>query len=122
MISYIFHYLRMDLRAAYFSPNHAVAGIVTFDPWRSYRLKTPSFAFYVLTVLAPMLIFIKNDFVDKFKWLLMTSLLIYIWILVSHISMAASLIAATLAYHFFFTKNTGLVYFSWFCPRSLSPS
>ncbi|MDZ4189451.1 MAG: O-antigen ligase family protein, partial [Hydrogenophaga sp.] len=105
MISYIFHYFRMDLRAAYFSTNHAIAGLVTFDPWRGYRLKTPSFAFYLLSVLAPMFIFMSQGMTNKVKWILMTVLLGYVWILVSQRSMAASLIAATLAYHFLFAKK-----------------
>lgn len=108
MISYIFHYFRMDLRAAYFSSDHSVAGLVTFDPWRGYRLKTPSFAFYLLSVLAPMFIFLAQGATQKIKWILMTLFLGYVWILVSQRSMAASLIAATLAYHFFFAHKVRL--------------
>lgn len=116
VISYIFHYFRMDLRAAYFSPNHAVAGMVTFDPWRGYRLKTPSLAFYALTILAPMLMFITAGALNRVKWFLMTCLLVYIWILVSHRSMAASLMAAVFCYHFFFAKKNRLGLFFMVLP------
>lgn len=108
VLSYLFHYFRMDLRAAYFSSDHAVAGLVTFDPWRGYRLKTPSFAFYLLTVLAPIFLFTLPGVMTKIRWLLMTILLVYIWILVSQRSMAASLIGSTIVYHFCFAKKERL--------------
>ncbi len=116
MLSYIFHYFRMDLRAAYFSSDHTVAGLVTFDPWRGYRLKTPSFAFYLLTILAPMLIFLRKGAKEKVKWTLMTVFLVYIWILVAQRSMMASLVAATIAYHFFFAKKVRLGLFFLILP------
>ncbi len=119
VFSYIFHYFRMDLRAAYFSPDHSIAGLVTFDPWRGYRLKTPSFAFYLLTVLAPMFIFTRKGITEKVKWILMTAFIIYIWILVSQRSMAASLIAATIAYHFFFAKKVRLGLFFMILPAAI---
>ena len=119
MLSYVFHYFRMDLQAAYFSSDHAVAGLVTFDPWRGYRLKTPSFAFYLLTVLAPMFIFLREGVANKIKWFLMTCLLVYVWILVSQRSMAASLIAATLAYHFFFAQKVRLGLFFMILPAAI---
>ena len=116
VIAYAFHYYTMNLPAAYFSSDHAVAGLVTYDPWRGYRLKTPSFAFYLLTVLAPMYIFIREGVTNKVKWLLMTFLIIHIWILVSHRSMALSLIAATLSYHFFFAKKVRMGLFFMVLP------
>ncbi len=108
VFSYLFHYFRMDLQAAYFSSDHTIAGLVTYDPWRGYRLKTPSFAFYLLTVLAPMFIFLSKSWIKKTAWLLTTCILVYIWILVSQRSMAASLIAAVLVYHFFFARKVRL--------------
>jgi hypothetical protein len=116
VLAYTFHYYTMNLPAAYFSSDHAVAGLVTYDPWRGYRLKTPSFAFYLLSVLAPMFIFTQEGVVNRLKWLLMTFLLVHIWILVSHRSMALSLIASTLAYHFFFAKKVRLGLFFMILP------
>lgn len=105
MLSYLFHYFRMDLRSAYFSSDYTLASLVTFDPWRGYRLKTPSFAFYLATVLAPMMIFISKGVLSRIGWVLFTAFLMYIWLLVSQRSMAASLIAAVLCYHFFFARK-----------------
>lgn len=115
-VSYLFHYFRMDLRAAYFSPNPALSGMVTFDPWRGFRLKTPSFAFYQTTVLGLMFIFLSEKWTKKIAWILLTCLVFYIWILVSHRSMAASLIGATLCYHFFFAKKYRLGLFFMILP------
>lgn len=111
ILSYVFHYKRMDLEAAYFSSDHAIAGLVTFDPWRGYRLKTPSVAFYLLTILTPIFVFISKEWFGKLLWLGMFFLLIYIWVLVSHRSALATLIAAVFAYHLFFSKKSHLALF-----------
>lgn len=111
ILSYVFHYKRMDLEAAYFSSDHAIAGLVTFDPWRGYRLKTPSVAFYLLTILTPIFVFISKEWFGKLLWLGMFFLLIYIWVLVSHRSALAALIAAVFAYHLFFSKKSHLALF-----------
>ena len=99
ILSYLFHYYRMDLRAAYFSTDHAVAGLVTFDPWRGYRLKTPSFAFYLLTVMAPMFVYFSDKTSKKIAWIVMCFLLVHIWILVAQRSMMATLILSVVAYN-----------------------
>ena len=105
ILNYMFNYYRIDLEAAYFSSDHAVAGMVTYDPWRGYRLKTPNMAFFLLSILAPMFIFLAPGVSNKIKWFAMTGLLVYIWSMVLQRSMGASLITAILAYHFFFAKK-----------------
>lgn len=119
IFSYLFHYFRMNLEAAYFSSDHTVAGLVTYDPWRGYRLKTPSFAFYLLSVLAPMFIFVSKGFLKKILWIFTTIIIVYIWILVSQRSMAASLIAAVFAYHFFLAKKERLGLFFMILPAAI---
>ncbi|MGB0465965.1 MAG: O-antigen ligase family protein [Pontibacterium sp.] len=116
MLSYLFHYFRMDLPAAYFSSDYTLSSLVTFDPWRGYRLKTPSFGFYLLTIIAPMMIFRAKGFAGKTGWLLLTVILGYIWILVSQRSMAASLLMAVLCYHFFFARKERLGLFFFVLP------
>lgn len=119
ILSYIFHYFRMDLKAAYFSSDHTIAGLVTFDPWRGYRLKTPSFAFYLLTVLAPMFVYYSKTMAKKFAWFLMCILLIYIWILVAQRSMMATLILSAIAYNMMFAEKNRLGVFFFILPAAI---
>ncbi|MEY4977760.1 MAG: hypothetical protein RLZZ352_30 [Pseudomonadota bacterium] len=111
IINYIFNYHRIDLEKAYFSSNHAIAGMVTYDPWRGYRLKPPSMAFFLLSVLAPMLVFMKITVSTKIRWLAICALLVYIWTLVLARSMGLSLLAAIAAYHLFFARKIRLGFF-----------
>jgi hypothetical protein len=119
ILSYIFHYFRMDLQAAYFSTDYTIAGLVTFDPWRGYRLKTPSFAFYLLTVLAPMFVFYSKSAIKKVLWILMCFLLIYIWLLVAQRSMMATLILSTVAYNVMFAEKSRLGVFFFILPGAI---
>ena len=119
ILSYLFHYYRMDLRAAYFSTDHAVAGLVTFDPWRGYRLKTPSFAFYLLTVMAPMFVYFSDKTSKKITWIVMCFLLVHIWILVAQRSMMATLILSVVAYNVMFAEKTRLGVFFFILPGAL---
>lgn len=108
MLSYMFHYFRMDLEAAFFSSDHTIASLVTFDPWRGYRLKTPSFGFYLITVIAPMMIFRSRTPAKKLMWIIMTALLVYIWSLNLQRSMMASIVLSVLFYHFCFARKARL--------------
>jgi hypothetical protein len=47
MLNYLFFYFTMDLRAAFFSSDHTVSNLVTYDAWRGFRLKPPLFAIMV---------------------------------------------------------------------------
>ena len=108
IISYLFHYFRMDLVTAYFSSDHTISGLVTYDPWRGYRLKVPVMGLCLLSVLAPMLIFLSSGLLHKLKWAVMTALLIYVWLLVLQRTMGASLVVAILTYHAFFAHKVRL--------------
>ncbi len=110
--NYLFHYVRMDLPAAYFSTDHTLAGLVTYDPWRGYRLKPSSLALFLLSILAPFKMVVSRGMINKTAWFVVIIMLGYIWFLVQARSMAASLILSTLSYPFFFTKKQrlGLLY------------
>jgi hypothetical protein len=112
--NYLFHYFRMDLSAAYNSPNHTVAALVTHDPWRGYRLKPSSFALFTLSILAPFLMITSKEILKKLAWFIIVLILAYIWFLVKARAMAASLIICTMMYPFFFAKKSrlGLLFFA----------
>ena len=50
MINYLYFYFTMDLRAAFFSSDHTVSNLVTYDAWRGFRLKPPLFAIMIVLV------------------------------------------------------------------------
>ena len=56
MLNYLFFYFTMDLRAAFFSSDHTVSNLVTYDEWRGFRLKPPLFAIMVVLLGALMLL------------------------------------------------------------------
>ena len=37
VVSYVLHYLRIDLHAVYISEGHPLSSVVSFDLWRGYR-------------------------------------------------------------------------------------
>lgn len=116
ILSYLVHYKIMNLEAAFFSSDHTVAGLVTYDPWRGYRLKPPSAAFYLLTILTPVLIFSSKDMIKKIFWTFILLIIIYIWILISARSALGSVVVALFAYHLFFAKKGRIGIFYAFLP------
>ena len=106
--NYLFHFVRMDLVSAYFSTDPTIAGLVTFDPWRGYRLKPSSIALFTLSVLALIKLFSSRGALKTLVWLLVVIVVGYIWFLVKARSMAASLILAGLVYVLFFLRKQRL--------------
>ncbi|GGF62858.1 O-antigen ligase family protein [Alteromonas lipolytica] len=103
--NYLFHYIRLDLVAAYFSSDPTIAGLVTFDPWRGYRLKPSSIALFMLSVLAPVKLVKSRSAAKTLGWFVVVLVVGYIWFLVKARSMAASLILASLVYLLFFLRK-----------------
>jgi hypothetical protein len=120
IFTYLFHYFRMDLRAAYFSSDHTVSGLVTYDAWRGYRLKPPVMPLYLLTIMAPMFLFLSLGLLKKLMWLLLIGVLAYVWALVQQRSMGASLIVASLCYHFFFAYRIRMALFFLVTPAAIT--
>jgi hypothetical protein len=56
MLNYLFFYFTMDLRAAFFSSDHTISNLVTYDEWRGFRLKPPLFAMMVAILAAAALL------------------------------------------------------------------
>lgn len=104
-LSYLFHYFRMNLEAAYFSPDHAVSSLVTFDPWRGYRLRPPTVAMFIITLVAPIKLFYARAPIVKLAWWAFICVLAYIWFINSQRTASASLLASVMIYHFMFAKK-----------------
>ena len=108
--NYILHYIRLALPTYYFSATPWEAGLVTYDPWRGYRLKPSSFALFTLSIYAPFMLIISKGFVKKMAWFIVILLLGWIWALVQARSMAAFLILSSMMFPFFFAESDDLFY------------
>ena len=105
MINYLFFYFTMDLKAAFFSSDHTVSNLVTYDDWRGFRLKPPLFA--IMVGLMSALIGLGQS--RSFKaWLLSLSVLsiaIYIWSIVMFRSTLATMLLSMCLYPLFLASR-----------------
>lgn len=108
VFSYLFHYFRIDLPAAYFSPNPTISGMVTFDEWRGYRLKPPSFALFFASVMSPVLLVRAESGLKKLFWLITFIACIYVWYLLMARSAIAAMLLGVLLYHLWFAYKPRL--------------
>lgn len=100
MVNYILSYHRVDLEAAYFSTGY-MSYLVTFDEWRGYRLKPPTFALIILTCYALMRLFQHSSAWEKLFSLVSLGLAGYVWSLILARSQMATVAMAMMIYPFF---------------------
>ena len=114
IISYIFHYFRLDLQAAFNSTDAHTKGMVMHDEWRGYRLKTPGMAMVISSVSAPYLAAKAKSAAARWYWILIAALCVYSWYLIKGRSAIAMLIAGVILYHVWFARKErlGLLFFS----------
>jgi hypothetical protein len=98
MLNYLFFYFTMDLRAAFFSSDHTVSNLVTYDAWRGFRLKPPLFAIMVALLGAFMLLLQQRGRIIKLAALASISLAAYIWSIVLFRSTLATMLLSVMLY------------------------
>jgi hypothetical protein len=98
MLNYLFFYFTMDLRAAFFSSDHTVSNLVTYDAWRGFRLKPPLFAIMVALLGAFMLLLQPRGSATKIAAIVTISLAAYIWSIVLFRSTLATMLLSVLLY------------------------
>ena len=98
MLNYLFFYFTMDLQAAFFSSDHTVSNLVTYDAWRGFRLKPPLFAIMVALLAALALIVQRPNAVAATGALLCVGLAAFIWSIVLFRSTLATMLLAVLLY------------------------
>lgn len=98
MLSYLYFYFTLDLKQAFFSLDHTVSNLVTYDEWRGFRLKPPLFAI-MLGLLASLVLLrqFRSLGLSVFA-LAMVSLAIYIWSIVMFRSTLATMLLAVILY------------------------
>jgi hypothetical protein len=118
VFNYLFHYFRIDLESAYFSTGY-MSYLVTYDEWRGYRLKPPTFALLILTSYGLMRVFQPGGARDKAAWLMMLGLVGYIWSLIMARSQMATLAMAMMLYPIFFSRPNRMNLFVLAAPLGL---
>ncbi|WOJ92170.1 hypothetical protein R0135_10255 [Congregibacter variabilis] len=98
MINYLLFYFTMDLRAAFFSSDHTVSNLVTYDAWRGFRLKPPLFAIMVALLGALALILQSRGKAVKTAAIASVALAAYIWSIVLFRSTLATMILSVMLY------------------------
>ncbi|MEO0438332.1 MAG: O-antigen ligase family protein [Pseudomonadota bacterium] len=108
IMNYLFFYFTMDLRQAFFSSDHTVSNLVTYDAWRGFRLKPPLFAIMVALLASMALLLQKRGALSKLASLLLIGLSAYIWSIVLFRSTLATMLLAILLYPVFFSHRNRL--------------
>jgi hypothetical protein len=97
MLNYLLFYFTMDLRAAFFSSDHTVSNLVTYDAWRGFRLKPPLFAIMV-ALLASLALLRSAGGGVRIGALLTIGLAAWIWSIVLFRSTLATMLLSVLIY------------------------
>ncbi|MCF8004777.1 MAG: hypothetical protein K9L32_11370 [Chromatiaceae bacterium] len=103
ILNYILSYHSVDLEAAYFSTGY-MSYLVTYDEWRGYRLKPPTFALIILTCFALMRLVQYTRVMEKLGWLLVLGLVGYVWSLILARSQMATVALAIMIYPLFLSR------------------
>lgn len=105
MLNYLFFYFTMDLQAAFFSSDHTVSNLVTFDEWRGFRLKPPLFAIMVGLMAALIGLGQARSGGAFVGALLILCIAIYIWSIVLFRSTLATMLLSIMLYPLFFASR-----------------
>ena len=108
ILNYLFFYFTLDLRQAFFSSDHTVSNLVTYDAWRGFRLKPPLFAIMVALLASVALLFQNRGALRKWGALLLIGLSAYIWSIVLFRSTLATMLLAVILYPVFFSHRNRL--------------
>ena len=105
MINYLFFYFTMDLRAAFFSRDHTISNLVTYDAWRGFRLKPPLFAIMIVLLGSLVLLRQAQGTLMRLGALLTIGLAAWIWSIVLFRSTLAAMLLSVLLYPLFLSSR-----------------
>ena len=105
MANYLFNYWRLDLKDMFFSADHRIQSLVTYDEWRGFRLKPSLFALMLVMIWALAKLFNKSTptglKVASFSTIALAG---YIWSIVMFRSMLATMVISLMIYPLFFHR------------------
>ena len=108
MLNYLFFYFTMDLSSAFFSSDHTVSNLVTYDEWRGFRLKPPLFAIMVGLLSSFMLLLQSRSWITRCAALVVLGLAAYIWSIVLFRSTLATMLLSVMLYPIFLSSRNRL--------------
>jgi hypothetical protein len=105
MANYLFNYWRLDLKDMFFSTDHRIQSLVTYDEWRGFRLKPSLFALMVVIIWAAAKLF-NNATPAVLKVVSLTAIAVaaYIWSIVLFRSTLATMLISLMVYPLFFYR------------------
>jgi hypothetical protein len=119
MVNYLFFYFSMDLRAAFFSSDHTVSNLVTYDAWRGFRLKPPLFAIMVALLGSLALVIQARGAAIKLGALTCIALAAYIWSIVLFRSTLATMLLSIALYPLLLSQRNRLKLVAVLAPLAL---
>ncbi|MFT5098807.1 MAG: hypothetical protein ACJA2O_002695 [Candidatus Azotimanducaceae bacterium] len=105
MSNYLIFYFTLDLKALFFSTDHTLSSLVTYDEWRGFRLKPPLFAIMVGLMAAFIGVGQSRTFLSWAISLSVMSIAIYIWSIVMFRSTLATMLLAMCLYPIVFSSK-----------------
>jgi len=105
MLNYLIFYFTLDLKSLFFSTDHTLSNLVTYDDWRGFRLKPPLFAIMVGLMAALIGVGQSRSIVSWVISLSVVSIAIYIWSIVMFRSTLATMALAMLLYPIIFSSR-----------------
>ncbi|MEH6911617.1 MAG: hypothetical protein V7459_13600 [Oceanicoccus sp.] len=105
MINYLFFYFTLDLPSLFFSTDHTVSNLVSYDDWRGFRLKPPLFAIMVGLMAALIGVGQSRSILSWVASLSVVSIAIYIWSIVMFRSTLAAMALSMFLYPIVFSSR-----------------
>jgi hypothetical protein len=105
MLNYLFFYFTLDLKSLFFSTDHTLSNLVTYDDWRGFRLKPPLFAIMVGLMAALIGVGQPRRFLSWAISLSVMGIAIYIWSIVMFRSTLATMALAMCLYPVVFSSK-----------------
>ena len=98
MVNYLVFYNTLDLREAFFSSDHTISNLVTYDEWRGFRLKPPLFAIMIVLLGSLALLMQRRGAAVKTGAIITIGLAAFIWSIVLFRATLATMILSVFLY------------------------
>jgi hypothetical protein len=105
MLNYLIFYFTLDLKSLFFSSDHTLSNLVTYDEWRGFRLKPPLFAIMVALMAALIGLGQSRNFLTWVVSLSVLGIAVYIWSIVMFRSTLATMIMSIFLYPVFLSSK-----------------
>jgi len=105
MLNYLIFYFTLDLKALFFSTDHTLSNLVTYDDWRGFRLKPPLFAIMVGLMAALIGLGQSRHWRSVLISLAVMGIAIYIWSIVMFRSTLVTMICSMCLYPILFSSK-----------------